>query len=659
MKRLIYISLFLGWNTFSSIFSFSQSVIYPDTINGGVLDSVLINDNKSEPDLLTIIHNFSRAEHLIPEKYVKQIPLSFMEMLQRYSSLQVNEYGMGNIASLTYRGAADDHTKIMWNGVVLNSASLGGTDLSLIPVASINQILLENNVNSIGGVLDLQTSADWNNKYGLNFQSDIGSFDAFKNSMSLYAGNKKIQYHATGIYQTAKNNFPYYDVYKDGMPLDTVSHNKLKLWSASNEFFIKLSKNSELAFGNLLLSKDKQIPQLMGIFAASSKYQEDLDSRTYLRYTGKLRKRIMLELLLAHSFEQLLYQDKFHPDDTIYSVNTLAKTNRLTHSFLVRKDFSKYYLQLTTGYNYSFLSGNVPQYAHVAKEHQGQVFGNLYFQKRFWASGIKIEFPFTSYKIIRPQFSIHVALVNLKNKYDLKISYKDTYRFPDLNDRYWSPGGNPDLKYESGWELELRHALHLIKSEKLRFNFSTLCYYAQIKNNIVWLPVNAVVWTPQNIAAVRRYGLENEFDLSIAPIMKFTWNLSGIYLFNRTQIIEDENNADLKNKYLAYRPQHIFKLNTDFDFQYFDLGLNYSYTSFRFTDKENYSFFSLKPYHLVNMFLKFSGTYKSFSGAFVFKINNLTNTQFESVRAYAQPLRNYSISILLSFQNNLKNENTQ
>lgn len=659
MKRLIYIILFLGWNTFSSFFSFSQSVIYPDTINGGVLDSVLINDNKSESALLTIIHNFSQAEHLIPEKYVKQIPLSFMEMLQRYSGIQVNEYGTGNIASLTYRGAGDDQTKVIWNGVVLNSATLGGTDLSLIPVASINKILLENNVNSIGGVLSLQTNANWYNRFRVANHSNIASFDAYSNALTLHAGNNKIQYHSTGVYQKSKNNYPYYDVYKDGIPLDTVSHNKLKLWSASNELFIKLSKNSQLTFGNWLLSKSKQIPQLMGIFAASSKYQEDLDSRTYLRYAGKLSKRIMLEFLLAHSFEQLLYQDKFRPNDTLYSVNTLAKTNRLTHTCLVRKDFIKYYLQLTTGYNYSFLSGNLPQYAKVAKEHQGSVFGHINFQKGFLESGVKIELPFTSYKIIRPQFSIHTALVNLKNKYDLKISYKDTYRFPDLNDRYWNPGGNPDLKYESGWNLELTNRLHNKRNRKYHFDFSTTIYFAQIKNNIVWLPLNAVVWTPKNIASVRRYGLENAFDLSIAPISKFTWNLSGVYLFNRTQIIWDENNADLKNKYLAYRPQHIFKLNTDFDFQYFDLGLNYSYTSSRFTDKENYSFFSLKPYHLVNMFLKFSGTYKKFSGSFVFKINNLTNTKFESIRAYTQPLRNYAVSILLSFQNNQKNENIQ
>jgi outer membrane cobalamin receptor len=37
-----------------------------------------------------------------------------------------------------------------------------------------------------------------------------------------------------------------------------------------------------------------------------------------------------------------------------------------------------------------------------------------------------------------------------------------------------------------------------------------------------------------------------------------------------------------------------------------------------------------------------------------FKVNNISNTKYESLRSYAQPLRNYTISILLNLKTNLK-----
>lgn len=659
MKRIVYIILFWGWNLFSTTFLFAQTVTLPDTLNGGILDTILVEGNQHVAEMSLIVHRFISTQDLFPQKLMNQIPLDFTDLLQRYSPVQVNVYGNGNIATLSYRGANEDQTKISWNGILLNSATLGGSDLSLITPEAASAIKIESYSNSIGGAMKLSTTPDWKNKIYTSFHADIGSFDAYKNAIQLKIGNRLVQFHLSGQYQTAKNNYPYYDIYKEGKPLDTLSHNELKAWSTVNEFFLKIPREGMLSFGNWLFAKEKQLPPLMGDFAESNKYQEDMNSRTYLKYSGIPLRNFYMEFQVSHANEVLDYRDKFLPSDTFYFINTQDKIVRFSQQFLAKKTIPRLNLQINVGTDYSFIHAAVPQYANPVKEHRGSIFGHIYYQKGFLESGLKIEQPFTSYKVIRPQFCAHLALVDFRKIYVLKFTYKDMYRFPDLNDRYWNPGGNPDLKDESGWNLELTNQLHCKKNKKYYLDFSTTIYLAQITNNIVWLPVNAVIWTPRNIASVRRYGLENSLEISVSPIDKFTWNFNGAYLFNRTQILKDETNPDLKNKYLAYRPQHTFKLNTDFDFHFFSLGMNYVYTSTRFTDKENYSFFALKSYHLLNMFLKFSGTYKNVSGAFVFKINNLTNTAYESVRAYAQPLRNFSVSIILSFQNKLKNENVQ
>ena len=78
------------------------------------------------------------------------------------------------------------------------------------------------------------------------------------------------------------------------------------------------------------------------------------------------------------------------------------------------------------------------------------------------------------------------------------------------------------------------------------------------------------------------------------------------------------------------------------------------YTGQRFADDENIKVFQLKPYSLIDLFIAFKGEYKNVHAEFGFKVNNLLNTQYESLRSYAQPLRNYTITIILNYKSNLK-----
>ena len=69
-------------------------------------------------------------------------------------------------------------------------------------------------------------------------------------------------------------------------------------------------------------------------------------------------------------------------------------------------------------------------------------------------------------------------------------------RFPTLNDLFWVPGGNPQLRAELGWE---------VRANLNRKSAAAEIYRGELADAIVWMPVGTV-WTPRNVASISRWG---------------------------------------------------------------------------------------------------------------------------------------------------------
>ena len=69
-------------------------------------------------------------------------------------------------------------------------------------------------------------------------------------------------------------------------------------------------------------------------------------------------------------------------------------------------------------------------------------------------------------------------------------------RFPTLNDQFWRPGGNPELRAEWGWEA---------RASLRRTSLNAELYAGKLHDAIVWMPVGTL-WTPRNAGLLRRLG---------------------------------------------------------------------------------------------------------------------------------------------------------
>ena len=579
---------------------------------------------------------------------------SIADVLQNFTPVQINSYGVGGIATISLRGTADDQTSVFWNGMRINSLTLGTMDISLIPVNAATSIQIVTDASSavlgsgnFGGALLLNNTPVFNKKIEVGIRQDFSSFKNFRTNLSVNVGNEKIQFSSSSFYQTMKNNFPFYDKYKFDHPLVLNENNETKQWATVNQLNVKFKKNQLLDIGNFTLQKNHNIPANMGSYGKSNKFQDDFSSKSFVKYQ-KIFTQSQFYIRSGYVYDYMLYHDSINKIYAPYYTHQSQNSANYRHFF-------KHQIVLDAGMDYNVEIAKVEEYKNKIIRHRGAAFAGAKYTLKNIVFNASVRQEILKAGYIRPQFGLNISFNDKKGFVSTSISYADKFRLADFNDLYWQPGGNKNLKPENGFTVEYNLILKPIKkSARYQLIISNAVYYSIINNNIVWSPIVSGLYSPQNIKKTRHYGLESKIENTILWNKTNAFKFSINYNYNHSTIVNDETNRSLNGNFIRYKPQHTIKSYFIFEDKYFNIGLNYLYVGQRFTDDENIKVFQLKPYSLVDLFIAFKGNFKKANAEFGFKINNLFNTKYESLRSYAQPLRNYNITLLINYKSKLK-----
>ncbi|MEM9982998.1 MAG: TonB-dependent receptor, partial [Bacteroidota bacterium] len=139
--------------------------------------------------------------------------LNLGNLLMEQTGVYVKQYGNGMLSSLSFRGTGAGHTAVLWNGININSPTLGESDFSLLPIAATDQVTLQYGSASslfgsdaIGGSILLNSSTPTFQK-GLqtSLQQSIGSFGRWDTQAGLQWSDDR-WYSNTNLYRTQLEN---------------------------------------------------------------------------------------------------------------------------------------------------------------------------------------------------------------------------------------------------------------------------------------------------------------------------------------------------------------------------------------------------------------------------------------------------------------------
>ena len=636
----------------------AQDIYFPDSIR--VFDEIFI---LAEKDLDQSGSKIIKIDSLIIEN---KILGDLSSLLSENSPVFIKSYGRGSLSTASFRGTNASHTKVNWNKVNLNSPMLGMVDMSQIPIAVADNIILyhgsaslNKNSNALGGLIELNTIPEWKKGIRGEFVSSVGSFSTYDNLLKINAGNKKFQSVTKLYYGSSENDFPFhnYDITNSGIEIrKNADYTKKGL---TQEVYFRTSDNSTLSLKGWFQQTERGIP---GLTTNESGPNSNINRQAgnlfvYSAEYGWYGEKSKFEFSHGGNYQNFAYNS----ENYINGLGYIEIINSQSTSFSIYNSINhKYKLtdktEIISSLNYNYHTVNSAEKIHdeaydIIRQEGGLILSVYSGEIKDFRLGILLRQDFYDLNL-SPFIPSFFAEYYLNKNFIVKASCAKNYSLPGLNDLYYSPGGNPDLRPEKGYSID-GGIQNLIKSDKLAIQSEISINYSNISDWIMWRPTAMGYWTPANIEKVLAYGAD--CNISIKYLLSdFYFSHSANYAYTKSQNKSESNivNDNSIGKQLPYIPVHSANLFSRVEYRKFYISYQWNYFSERYTTSaaEPGILVSIYPYFMNDIGVGRLFETSNFKFDLNLRIYNIFDESYRSVIWQPMPGRNYSVQLLIKFK---------
>ena len=585
---------------------------------------------------------------VVPDSQLVKISLSrtISELLSDQNQIYVRNYGPGSLSTLSVRGLGSQQTAVVWNGFQLQNPSLGLIDLSVLPVVASGKIRFQPGAlcslfgsGASGGALFIDQMPVYNNGFSISSGFAAGSFSRYSAFLTTAYSNSTLSVKATAYMDRAKNNFPFVDYLGGMQQIRLMPNASVNQSGAMATLAFRHNKSGEIIANVWFHRAQRELPPVLSV-PVSAASQRDQGFRNALEWSYKFI-RIRTALLL----DQIYYKDTLSGFESFS--NSLTQTNEAE----VFRNFKRVH-SIFGGIHQSFSLVHLKNYnsGTASRNRLALLTGYRYRSKnKRLRATVNGRLEWVDRKFLPPSFSVGTDWTVNEN-ISLRANAARIYRIPTLNDLYWYPGGNPELKPESGWSQEAGvHWFKKVSSTGLTFIADMAVYHTLLYQRIVWLPsFGNPWWTPVNVNTNRILGADVSGSIE--------WNNRNwfVSLCVSAQYV-NSTTPDLyngKSRVMMYTPQWLSSGSFSVGWKGYIISVRNQYTGKRYTTSDNSA--SLPGFNLLS--LSFQKEFKIPIPVNKFtprkpvlllfgRCDNLLNTSYQNVQSRPMPGRNWQAGI--------------
>lgn len=561
----------------------------------------------------------------------------------------------GGLATIRIRGTAPDHTSFYFGGLDINSLTLGHSNVSNIPVFLFDNLTVQygsassvNGSGSIGGAIHLGIEPQWTKGVSSRVRVAAGAFGEQFYGARVALGNGRFEAVTRFYLHAKKNDFtfmnPNYRDFENGIfEIKDRQHNaNVENKGLLQEFNYRFSEAEQL-FVRVWLEDDWHlVQQNMQTNLANPNLRvtyADEHVRVWSGYDNSGRY-VNWGIRAGYVYDNALYNK--NTSDTI-------STRRVVGELYAEQKISQG-ISFKLGAKAMRISPNVYAYAETF-EHEDRV---DFYASLFWKpfqqftttlnlrQGYVSDFsvPFT------PALGWNYLLYSGENSvFSVNGNVARSYRVPTFNDRFWVPGGNPNLNPEEGMSYELGTKWSYcfgVLSGNLKLN----AFFMNVNDWILWKNGGAY-WYAENVQKVQSKGLELSTDWKYSlGSARLETRLN--YAFTVSERVKSLNETNALNRQLEYVPRHAGNFFSSVWYGNWMLSVDGNYTGKQFTDEEDRNI--LDSYFLLNVGLGYRWKCNQTNR---FRINaqvmNLLDKQYQASWGYAMPGIAWRLGLIYNF----------
>lgn len=409
---------------------------------------------------------------------------SLGDLLALTSTLNLRSYGPpGTLISGASRGLPADHLVVYWLGVPLNSPSLGMVDLSAIPTSLFGTPLIQSG-NRLSHSQSGGAAGSIHLSHANNDQHAVGS--SYDNLANLRHWARMVFHPAEGLklstrYQRerAQNRFSYNDPFLFGNPERTQENNRFQRDALIQEASFTPNNKWLIEAGVWLQHSALDIPDIMGKMGHALAHQRDSSVRATLAVThytniGRFNARF------ARFSEHLHYTYRMQEDAPV-SIDSQISTHR---------NFAQ------LGWQHQFGALDAEAFLDASHEQAASLNHGVNGANRtlFGAQG-RLSYTFKKWRLntggrydIGLGARVPVPEVDLEYASaigTLRLGGRRIFRYPDMNQLFWRPGGDPMLDPEFGHTFDLS-INKTFSSDRKSAYYNVSVYQQKMESLILW-----------------------------------------------------------------------------------------------------------------------------------------------------------------------------
>lgn len=630
------------------------------------------------------------AQKLRGESLQRLSAYSVADAIRYFSGVQVKDYGgVGGLKTIDIRSMGTNHSGIFYDGIQLGNAQNGQIDLGKFSLDNIEEISLYNGQKS--GVF--QSAKDFGSagtvylrsrrpqfkegkSYNVRQAFRTGSFGLLDYSAACeleltrrvaLSMNGEVT-HATGRYP-----FRYRKVMADGaVAWDTTAvreNGDIKGLRLEGGLYGTMDEGTWHA-KTYYYDSERGIPgAIVNNVWKRSQRQWDRNfffqgqwQRTFGRYelqaSGKYARDYMHYL---NPDTMLMYIDnEFWQQEAYVSV---AQHFRLSEGWDVG---------LSTDYQQNWLSASLANFVNprrgtllvaAASTYEvgrlkllGSLLGTMIYDEMRTPTA-QLAMPVNSYGRPRLTPALFVTYKPLPEGWEddltVRAFYKRIFRMPTFNDLYYTDIGNISLRPEwtTQYDLGLQYAKAFYHQPLSLLEVKVDGYYNDVTDKIIAVPKGngQYRWMMMNIGRVKVRGL----DANVNSRCELPHNLSlqtGVaYTYQRAEDYSDPSDTDpiygTYRQQIAYIPWHSGSATAGITWNSWSLNYSFCYVGERYHNSCNIPENREQPWYTHDLGVSWNFSQKIVNGAVAVEVNNLFNQQYDVVKNYPMPGRNYKITL--------------
>lgn len=618
----------------------------------------------------------------------ENIALSMADILTFNSSVFVKSYGRATLSTVAFRGTSPSHTQVTWNGMRINNPMLGMTDFSTIPAYFIDNASLLHGTSSVnetggglGGLVRLATTPDVGEGINAQYVQGIGSFSTFDEFGRFTYGDDHWSVSTRVVYSSSPNDYKYVNhdkkvnIYDDDHniigqyhPTERNRSGAYKDFHALQEIYYNTNKGDRFGLNAWFIKSNRELPMLTTDYGDERDFENRQRENTFRGVLSWDHNRSSwkagAKAGYIHTWMAYDYRREITEGNWAEMTRSRSKVNTV---------FGQFEGEYTPARRWYF-TANLSAHQHFVRAEDKNIIlqdgdkaivgydkGRIELSGAFSAKWQPVD-PIGLSVVLReemfgdrwapliPAFFID-GLISRKGNVMVKASVSKNHKFPTLNDLYFLPGGNPDLRSENGWSYDAGASFDTgwTRPFPVSMGGSVTWFDSYIDDWIMWLPTTKGFFSPRNVKKVHAYGIEGKLNLAMEPFKGWVVDLNGSYSWtpsvNRGEKMSPADQS--VGKQLPYVPKHSASLTGRLTWRSWGFLYKWAYYSERFTMSSNdYTLTGHLPrYFMSNISLEKGLSFKPVDLQLKFAVNNLFNEDYLSVLSRPMPGINFEFFI--------------